>query len=90
MNKKLIFPLVVAALAALFASQNPDGLDTVSGLLGFGGKGIERTSPMTGYTVPFLGGTKLSTVFAGIAGVLITYGVFAAGLYLLKKLKPRA
>ncbi|MCX5782572.1 MAG: PDGLE domain-containing protein [Elusimicrobia bacterium] len=81
----MIFPFVLVILAAIFASQNPDGLDKVSQILGFASKGIEHSSIMTGYTIPFLGTSKLSTVFAGIAGVLLMYGFFILLGFLLKK-----
>lgn len=85
MNKKLYFPLLIAALAAFFASQNPDGLDYVSEMLGFAGKGVEHPALMSGYTLHFLGASKVSTVLAGAAGVLITYGVFMLAMFLAKK-----
>ena len=85
MNKKLLFPVVLAALAAIFASQYPDGLDKVSEILGFTGRGIEHSAVMPGYNIGFLGVSKLSTVFAGIAGVLICYGLFLLFIAVIKK-----
>lgn len=85
MNKKPYFPLLIAALAALFASQNPDGLDYVSEMLGFAGKGVEHPAPMSGYTLHFLGASKVSTALAGIAGVLLTYGAFRLAAVLMKR-----
>ena len=85
MNKKLLFSVVLVALAAVFASQNPDGLDKVSEMLGFAGKGTEHSAIMTGYNISFLGTSKLSTIFAGIAGVLIVYGIFLLCNAVIKK-----
>jgi len=85
MNKKLLFPLLIAVLAAIFASQNPDGLDKVSEMLGFAHKGVEHPAIMAGYNLPFLGASKLSAILAGIAGVMLTYGIFMLGLYLARK-----
>ena len=85
MKIKLFISVVIAVLAALFASQNPDGLDKVSEALGFAHKGVENSALMAGYNVHFLGSSKLSTVAAGILGVLITYGIFLLIGFLIKK-----
>ena len=84
MIKKLLFSVVLAALAAVFASQNPDGLDKVSEMLGFAGKGTEHSAIMSGYNIGFLGTSKLSTILAGIAGVLISACIFFFGVWLVK------
>ena len=89
MNKKLIFPFVLVILAAVFASQNPDGLDKVSQMLGFASKGTEHSSIMTGYTIPFLGTSTFSTVFAGIAGLFIIYGLFSLCILVVNKLSSK-
>jgi hypothetical protein len=82
-KKNLILPVILAILAAFFASQHPDGLDKVSQLLGFSNKGVERTAMMAGYNLPFLGSGVLSAVLAGVAGVLIIYVgfLFAAFIF---------
>ena len=84
-NIKLLISILIAVLAAIFASQHPDGLDKISQSLGFATKGTEHSAAMAGYAIPFLGQTKLSTVIAGIAGVLITYGLFLGGIFAAKK-----
>jgi lipopolysaccharide export LptBFGC system permease protein LptF len=76
MSKKTIIPIIIAALAAVFASQSPDGLDKVSEVLGFSDKAIEHSAIMTGYQIPFIGNSSVSAIFAGLIGVLITYGIF--------------
>jgi len=77
-------PVVIAILAALFASKFPDGLDFVAEKLGFAGKGIERTAPMTGYGLNFLPQGSLSTSLAGIIGILIILGLFWLAVKMLK------
>jgi cobalt/nickel transport system permease protein len=71
---------VLATLAAVFisplASSNPDGLERVAENLGF--LGIGQDAPyqiLPDYTIPFLGETALSTVLAGIVGVVILMGL---------------
>lgn len=85
MKKKLFFSFAIAVLAALFASRNPDGLDKVSEILGFANKGTENTALMAGYNIHFLGSSKLSTIAAGVIGVLLTYGFFLLTGFLIKK-----
>jgi cobalt/nickel transport protein len=85
MNKKIFFPLIIVILASIFASQHPDGLDKVSKIFNFSGKAIEHKSIMSNYSIPFLGNSTASTIFAGIIGVLIIYGLFLLGIYIFKK-----
>jgi len=86
-NKKLGISILIAVLAAIFASQHPDGLDKVSELLGFSEKGIDHISLLTGYNVKFLGESTISTIAAGIIGVFITYGLFSLIIFMTKKHK---
>jgi len=63
---------VIAAASAFLASSSPDGLERVAEDIGF----IDRAqdapySVLPDYTVPFLGEGPLSTVAAGVIGVLI-------------------
>ncbi len=71
MKKVLYLSIVIAILAAFFASKNPDGLDFVAEKLGFAGSSIEHQTPMANYSIPFLPKNNISTAFAGIAGILI-------------------
>lgn len=87
MKKKLLFPVFIAILAALFASQNPDGLDKVSKILGFADRGTKNTAIMAGYNIQFFSDSKFSTITAGIFGVLITYAIFSMLAFLLRKEK---
>ena len=81
MKKKLFYSLsfsaLVAVAASFWASTSPDGLDKVSELLGFGTRGVERTAVMTDYSVPFISISQLSTVAAGVLGILIVFGIFS-------------
>ena len=55
-----------------FASANPDGLERVAINAGFISTGADAPySILPDYTLPFLGETGLSTIFAGILGILI-------------------
>jgi hypothetical protein len=64
---------IVAALAAAFASGDPDGLDSVAIAKGFE---EARKDPafkvLPDYTIPGLDGT-LSTVVAGLIGIAIVF-----------------
>jgi cobalt/nickel transport system permease protein len=71
---------ILITLAALFlspfASGNPDGLERVAQDLGF--LSIGQNAPfkiLPDYTLPFLGGTALSTILAGIIGAVILIGL---------------
>ncbi|MEB2332894.1 MAG: energy-coupling factor ABC transporter permease [Anaerolineaceae bacterium] len=81
-----IISLAVVLLSPL-ASAFPDGLERVAENHGF--LQLAQTSPyeiIPGYTVPFLGDTSLSTVVAGLVGVLIVLALsILAGTSLQKK-----
>jgi cobalt/nickel transport system permease protein len=67
---------VLLALAAVLisplASSNPDGLERVAENLGFLSSGVGPNYRfLPDYTIPFLGDTSLSTILAGIVGVLV-------------------
>jgi cobalt/nickel transport system permease protein len=67
----VLISLVVVLLSPL-ASVNPDGLERVAGDLGFLGKGASAPYQIIpDYTLPFLGSTPLSTIFAGMIGVIV-------------------
>lgn len=81
-----IISLAVVLLSPL-ASVFPDGLERVAENHGF--LQLAQTSPyeiIPGYTVPFLGDTPLSTIVAGLVGVLIVLALSVlAGRSLQKK-----
>lgn len=82
---------VIAALAAAFASGDPDGLDAVAIQQGF-----EKTARepgfeiLPGYTIPGVDGT-ISTVVAGLAGIAIVFLlVFLLGRLLARRRRDSA
>jgi hypothetical protein len=85
-KKNLGISLVIAALAALFASQSPDGLDKVAQALGFKHQGIEHSALLAGYRLPFLHDAKLSTLIAGAAGVFLAYGLFLVIAFIMRRM----
>ena len=74
-------------LLSPFASANPDGLERVAEDLGF--LNTAQSAPfevLHDYTVPFLGETSLSTIVAGVVGVIVLLVlVFIAGRSLQKR-----
>jgi cobalt/nickel transport system permease protein len=87
--------VVVGAIIALavilispFASANPDGLERVAIDLGFIESGMEASyNLLPDYTIPFLGESGSSTIFAGLIGALIV-ALIAVGLMKLLRHKP--
>lgn len=82
----LLVALAVAILSPL-ASMDPDGLERVAINLGFFHQ--EQGAPyklLANYHLPFLGSTPLSTILAGILGILVVLAlVFLIGHSLKKK-----
>ena len=82
----VVISLIVVLLSP-FASANPDGLERVATDLGFINAG--QSSPfqiISDYTIPFLGETPLSTIIAGVAGVIVVLGLaYAMGRSVQKK-----
>lgn len=67
----LLISLAVVLLSP-FASADPDGLERVAGDLGFLHQGVSAPySLIPDYTVPLLGETPLSTILAGVIGVIV-------------------
>jgi cobalt/nickel transport system permease protein len=71
---------ILVSLLAVFlsplASADPDGLERVATEIGFIEAG--QSAPyeiLPDYTIPVLGETALSTVFAGIVGILFVLGI---------------
>ena len=66
-----LISLIVVFLSP-FASADPDGLERVAINMGFISTGADSPfSVLPDYTLPFLGETGLSTILAGVAGILI-------------------
>jgi hypothetical protein len=82
---------VIAALAAAFASGDPDGLDSVAIEKGFEGVGKDPSfQVLPDYTIPGLDGT-VSTIIAGIVGIAIVFLlVFLLGRMLARRRKDTA
>jgi len=69
-----------------FASALPDGLEWVADKQGFLEAG--QSAPfelLPGYTLPFLGETGVSTILAGVVGVLVVGGITAVLARLLRR-----
>ena len=67
----VLITLAVVLLSPL-ASADPDGLERVAGDLGFLGKGVLAPYQiLPDYTLPLLGETALSTIVAGVIGVIV-------------------
>lgn len=67
---------LLLVLVAPFASGHPDGLEWVAGNTGF--LDSAQSAPyslLPDYTIPALGGTGLSTILAGVIGVLLVAGL---------------
>jgi cobalt/nickel transport system permease protein len=71
----ILFSLIAVILSPM-ASGNPDGLERVAEDLGFLNQGL--SSPfqlLPDYTIPLFGETALSTILAGIVGVVVIAGL---------------
>ncbi len=83
MNKRdILIGLGIALLVALilspFASPKPDGLERVAADKGFLEKGEGKPilpSPIADYTFPGIHNEKVATAVAGIAGILVVFGM---------------
>jgi cobalt/nickel transport system permease protein len=67
---------LIVVLLSPFASTDPDGLERVAGDLGFLEAG--RPAPYSiipDYTIPFLGETALSTIVAGVIGIVVVAAI---------------
>ena len=83
----VVIALVVVLLSP-FASANPDGLERVAADLGFINKGQSAVyQVIPDYTLPFLGQTPLSTIMAGVIGILV---VLALALIAGRSLQKRS
>jgi cobalt/nickel transport system permease protein len=82
----VILSLVVVLLSP-FASANPDGLERVATDLGFINRGQSAVyNILPDYTLPILGQTPLSTIMAGVIGMLVVLAlVLTAGRSLQKR-----
>ena len=83
----VVLSLVVILLSP-FASANPDGLERVATDLGFINRGQSAIyNILPDYTLPILGQTPLSTIMAGLIGMLV---VLALGLIAGRSLQKKS
>jgi hypothetical protein len=85
----LALSLILAFFVSPLASSSPDGLEKVAGDTGFLETADDHSladGPMADYGVRGVTSERLSTGFAGIAGVLLT---FAVGLLIFKAVRPK-
>lgn len=74
-----IIASIVVVLISPFASGDPDGLERVAEDLGFINQGLDAPYQIIpDYTMPFLGESAVSTIAAGLVGVLLCLGLVAA------------
>jgi hypothetical protein len=86
----LALSLILAFFISPLASGSPDGLEKVAGDTGFLGTADDHSlaeGPMADYGVRGVSSERLSTGFAGIVGVLLTFG---AGLLIFKAVRPKS
>ncbi|OEG70778.1 hypothetical protein ATZ36_17550 [Candidatus Endomicrobiellum trichonymphae] len=79
MNKKVsavIFPIFVVLSASLFASKHPDILETLAINCGFDKQAKEANSIFAGYSFPFINNQFLSTLYAGVTGLILLYVLY--------------
>jgi cobalt/nickel transport system permease protein len=77
---------LLLVLVAPFASGHPDGLEWVAESAGFLSTAQDAPySILPDYTVPFLGEGGLSTIAAGVMGVLLVAGLVALAARALRR-----
>jgi hypothetical protein len=81
----------IAILAAVFASGDPDGLDSVAIEKGFGGAAKDPGFEiLPGYAIPGLDGT-VSTIVAGVVGIAVVFLLtLLLGRFLARRRKDTA
>jgi cobalt/nickel transport protein len=79
MNKKtggFIFPIFTVFSASLFASKHPDILETLALKYGFDKQAEETASMFADYSFPFINNQFLSTLCAGVMGLILLYVLY--------------
>ena len=82
----LTIVLGLALFVSPFASEWPDGLERVAGLLGFESRALPQSAPMAEYRLPGVGSLVTATSLAIAAGTAV---VFAGSLLLGRLLAAR-
>jgi cobalt/nickel transport protein len=80
-NKKLFisaagFPALITLFASFLASSHPDALESVAIKYKFDEKAAETKSFFTDYSLSFIGNEFLSTLLAGIIGIVLLYVLY--------------
>jgi cobalt/nickel transport protein len=86
----LLLAVFLAGFVSIFASYWPDGLEKVAEDKGFLQNAKAKpliSSPMPDYTLRGIRNKKLSTSVAGIAGVLLVFGIGYGSGVLLRRCK---
>lgn len=86
----LAVALILAFFISPMASSSPDGLEKVAGDKGFLETAADHTladGPLADYGVKAVSNERLSTGFAGIIGVLLT---FIVGMLIFKFVRPKS
>jgi hypothetical protein len=66
--------VLVVVAAAVFASPAPDGLERVAADVGFADQASDApTGLLAGYEIPALAGSDISTILAGILGIVVLF-----------------
>ncbi|WIM98827.1 PDGLE domain-containing protein [Actinoplanes oblitus] len=102
----LLVALLLAGVVSNFASGSPDGLDATArkgctfdadGRITGGTCMAQREqghqmkdSPLAGYGIRGVDNPYLSTGLAGVAGVLLTFGIGAGGFWLARRRERKA
>lgn len=87
----LLVAVAVAVLAGPFASSAPDGLERVAEDEGFAAAADEHDlagSPVADYQVRGVDDERAGSAVAGLAGVLLTFGLGLGAFAALRALRP--
>ena len=88
----LLLALALALFVSPFSDDEPDGLSKVASEQGFAEAEREHDladSPVAGYEVEGVEDDRVSTGVAGVAGVLVTFGLGVGAFALLRTLRRR-
>lgn len=82
---------LVVVIVSPFASVNPDGLERVAMDLGFINAGLDAPYQIIpDYTLPFLGESGISTILAGLIGVVIVSGLIFGLMWFMRRKPAKA
>ena len=86
----LLLAAAAVVVLAPFASDDPDGLERVALDSGFAEQGTEAGFEiLPDYSVPFLGDSAVSLIFAGLIGVVLLFtAMWLLGRVLTRRARP--